>query len=62
MNEHIYVSNVLYFALCRVQKSDFNSIKEFMIIFDNCDYDMDIAKNFILKKVGFNIDLKYIDF
>lgn len=60
MNENMYVSNVLYFALCRVQKSDFDNIKEFVIIFNKYDYDMDIAKNFIPKKVGFNIKfIKY---
>lgn len=60
MNESMYVSNVLYFALCRVQQSDFNNIKEFVITYDDHDYDIDLAKKFLPKKVGFNI--KFIEY
>lgn len=56
-NENMYVSNILYFALCRLQQSDFHNIKEFVIIFDGNDHDMELVEEFVPDKLGFKIEL-----
>lgn len=55
INEHMYVANVLNFAICRVHQSGFDNIKEFVITYDENDLDINLAKEFIPIKMGFSI-------
>lgn len=55
INESMYAANVLYFAICRVQQSGFDNIKEFVITYDENDLDVNLAKGFIPIKMGFSI-------
>ncbi|MBS5112643.1 MAG: helix-turn-helix transcriptional regulator [Coprobacillus cateniformis] len=60
INEPMYVSNVLYFALFRVQNSGFNNVKEFVITYDDQDFDIDFAMKYADIKIGTHIKfIKY---
>ena len=56
INEPMYVANVLYFAICRVQQSGFDNIKEFVITYNEKDFDIDFVKRFVPTKIGFSIN------
>lgn len=58
INESMYVSNVLYFAICRVQQSGFDNIKELVITYDDMDSDILLAFKYIKLNSGPNIHFK----
>ncbi len=60
INEPMYVANVLHFAICRVQQSDFDNIKEFVITYNEKDFDINFARGFVPTKLGFNMTIKKI--
>lgn len=55
INENMYVSNILYFEIFRIESSRFDNVKEVVITYDESDYDINIGEDFIPKKVGYKI-------
>ena len=55
MNEDMYISNVLYFEIFRIENSGFENIKEVVITYDKKDYDVEYVKKYIPKKIGYKI-------
>lgn len=55
VNENMYVSNVLYFEILRIESSEFNNVKEVIITYDENDYDVEYAKQYIYQKTKFTI-------
>lgn len=54
-NEKMYVSNVLYFEILRIESSGFDNVKEVVITYDENDYDIEYVKQYIPQKVKFTI-------
>lgn len=50
VNENMYVSNVFYFEILRIESSEFNNVKEVVITYDENDYDVEYAKQYVYQK------------
>lgn len=55
MNEDMYVSNIVYFEICRVLQSEFKNLKELVITYDNNDPNVKYAQEYISDRYGFKI-------
>lgn len=55
INESMYISNVLYFEILRIGSSRFDNVKEVIITYDENDYDVECAKQYVYQKMKFTI-------
>ena len=50
INEDMYVTNVLYFEIFRIENSGFKNVKEFVIAYDEKNHDIKYVEKFVPKK------------
>lgn len=51
----MYISNIVYFEICRVLQSEFKNLKELVITFDKSDPNVKYAQQYISDRYGFKI-------
>lgn len=56
INEDMYITNVLYFEIFRIENSGFENVKEVVITYDEKDHDIKYAEKFIPKKITYKIN------
>ena len=55
INEDMYITNVLYFEIFRIEASGFENVKEVVITYDEKDHDIKYVEKFIPKKITYKI-------
>ena len=55
INEDMYITNVLYFEIFRIETSGFENVKEVVITYDEKDHDVKYVEKFVPKKMTYKI-------
>ena len=55
INEDMYITNVLYFEIFRIENSGFENVKEVVITYDEKDHDIKYVEKFVPRKITYKI-------
>ena len=58
INEDMYITNVLYFEIFRIETSGFENVKEVVITYDEKDHDVKYVEKYIPQRMSYKMYFK----